>query len=46
MGNHNQHNRENGNHTKSTRGFGAGLLVGGLAGAGALLLIASIARGL
>jgi gas vesicle protein len=34
------HNQENGKMLKNIRGFGAGLLVGGLAGAGAVLLLA------
>jgi len=34
------HNQENGNNAKNVWGFVAGLLVGGLAGAGAMLLLA------
>ena len=34
------HNQENGNNAKNVWGFLAGLLVGGLAGAGAMLLLA------
>jgi gas vesicle protein len=34
------HNQENGNNAKSIGGFLAGLLVGGLTGAGAMLLLA------
>jgi len=34
------HNQENGNNAKYVWGFGAGLLAGGLAGAGAMLLLA------